>query len=61
MASVAKVVTSESFANAREFIRPNCLSFKNPHETTRRQIRKMIEGLGLKSNQQVIGLVKKKA
>ena len=60
MASFAKVVKSGSIANTRKFTRPNCLSFKNPHGTTRAQIWKMLEDLGFNSSQ-VIGLVEKKA
>ena len=60
MASFAKVVKSGSIANTRKFTRPNCLSFKNPHGTTRAQIWKMLEDLDFNSSQ-VIGLVEKKA
>ena len=60
MASFAKVVKSGSIANTRKFTRPSCLSFKNPHGTTRAQIWKMLEDLGFNSSQ-VIGLVEKKA
>ena len=60
MANFAKIVKSGSIANTRKFTRPNCLSFKNPHGTTRAQIWKMLEDLGFNSSQ-VIGLVEKKA
>ena len=58
METFANVATSGNLGNLEKFTRPNCLSFRNPHGTTRAQIRKMVKNLGFNSSQ-VVGLVEK--
>ena len=59
METFANVARSGNLRNSEKFTTPNCLSFGNPHGTTRAQIWKIVEDLGFNSSQ-VVGLVKKK-